>query len=55
MVQLYTNFSHSLLHRTAAEHAEDLAIDDDDAPRRLVRSFDIERIDRNIYRSVWKL
>ena len=38
------------IHLTAEQNAEQLAIDDDEAPRRLLQSFELERIDKNIYR-----
>ncbi|GMR60442.1 hypothetical protein PMAYCL1PPCAC_30637, partial [Pristionchus mayeri] len=40
-----------LFNASAAENAELLAIDDDEAPKRLVKSFNIETIDTNLYRS----
>ncbi|GMT06384.1 hypothetical protein PENTCL1PPCAC_28558, partial [Pristionchus entomophagus] len=38
-------------HGNAEKNAELLAIDDDEAPRRLITSFNIETIDANLYRS----
>ncbi|GMT36830.1 hypothetical protein PFISCL1PPCAC_28127, partial [Pristionchus fissidentatus] len=38
-------------HMSAEQNAELLAIDDEEAPKRLVKSFDIETIDTNLYRS----